>query len=120
MMTTRTAIAALMWAAGGSAAFAEELNRQGPYLCKGTVAATGSAQPSKSMAELRAITAWMENVRSDGADFAVWHRAQQKSLSCDTLSGGRYHRCTVQALPCIPPAEAGRPGSAAGGRNGSS
>lgn len=121
MLTPRLAMTAAMLVAGGASGIAEEHLQIGPYMCKGIVKAAGTTRPSKSLAELTAIRSWIEIVkRDDKEDYAWWHRAQDKKLTCDAVSRGRYHRCAIEARPCVPAAGADAPQHGESDRNGSS
>ena len=69
--------------------------------CQKKVKMQGPANLSKSIAETSAIISWIKTITSKYDDeHAVWHRAQNKSVSCKKARGSQYFYCMISAEPC--------------------
>ncbi len=71
-------------------------------LCKKTMKLKGAPNLMESVAHMRAIIIWSENVsKKYNGDYAQWHNAQNKSVKCKKSPGSAYYYCDLTATPCL-------------------
>lgn len=70
-------------------------------VCKKKIKQIGFPNILKSIAHLRAVVQWTDKVKKEhDEDFATWHNAKSKSVSCKRENKSQYYTCTLSAIPC--------------------
>lgn len=62
----------------------------------------GSGQMSTPVAELSAITRWMEEAAQIGEGYGNWSLARNRWLQCQNIGRTEVLQCRAAALPCRP------------------
>ena len=74
----------------------------GPYECQKRANAVGRGSYISQLAEMNAVTSWVEEQQAIDPSFSSWHHAQNKKLFCGSREGTHYQRCVALAQPCRP------------------
>ena len=70
-------------------------------VCKKKIKLIGFPNILQSIAHMRTIIQWTEKVKKEyNEDFAGWHNAKAKSVSCKKENKSQYFTCTLSAIPC--------------------
>lgn len=82
-------------------AAATEKEAKTELVCKKKIKQIGFPNIIKSVAHLRAVVQWTDKVKKEhDEDFATWHNAKSKSVSCKKENRSQYYTCTLSAIPC--------------------
>ena len=78
------------------------LSGSGLYECQNRANAVGRGSYIYTMAQMNAVTSWVEEQQAIDPTFSSWHHAQNKKLFCAARKGTHYQRCIALAQPCRP------------------
>ena len=82
-------------------ATATEKEVKSELVCKKKIKQIGFPNIIKSIAHLRAVVQWTDKVKKEhDEEFALWHNAKAKSVSCKRENKSQYYTCTLSAIPC--------------------
>ena len=76
------------------------LSGSGLYECQNRTNAVGRGSYIYTMAQMNAVTSWIEEQQAIDPTFSSWHHAQNKKLFCTARRGTHYQRCVALAQPC--------------------
>ncbi len=77
--------------------------------CKEKISRLGIPHKTEAIARFNAQKAWLRAAEELGPEFAMWHHAQKRGVSCEKLNRSEYYRCSATAVPCRPSAAADKP-----------
>lgn len=75
-------------------------NGQDKPLCFKPASADGTPHRIQSLAQISAVQAWVEQVKKQGEEFAMWHNAHSARVKCKKLARSTFYRCTASGKPC--------------------
>ncbi len=90
-----------LFSAQASAETQSEKTIETELVCKDKIKLTGFPNILESIANMRTIIQWSEQVKKKfNEDFAQWHNAKSKSIKCTKPGSSQYYICTLTAIPC--------------------
>lgn len=67
------------------------------------VSTRGRPNRIQAMASMNAVISWINMTKKKhGKDYALWHTAADKKISCEKIKGSDYFICFAGGKPCKP------------------